>query len=455
MSNNTIAKSRRQKVFVVLEDVPGALQFPTATDLVLPAGDATMNQTPQFTDSEEKRDTLDVLARCQDALPPGDWSIPLYIRPAGTLGSAPQGEAMFIALQGLLNPATTAALSAELAADGVSLSYDTLAGGQLPASGIIQIDAELISYTGKTGTTLTGLTRGVNGTTAALHADDAAITLKSLVYRQTTSSPSLSIWIMTDHLVQAMAGCTVNQASLGVTNKGYVKMDFKGQGMVMRWAGTAVLAGDELMASDLIELAEGDAKKFSAGMYVWNATSGDNNGGAGYLISEVDTDLHALTLDEGIGEAWSEGDEIAGFLPAGTIVGQEIESRHTAVKMGGASAKFRTTDLTLGVPKQYVEDEVGCDHPEDYMEQARDISSTLKLYFRRAEARRLHDGYQGVETPIELIFGKAVGSRMVVLLPRCSLAVPEIAFESPAVALNIGVKVLGTNGEDSCEIRFE
>ena len=46
-----------------------------------------------------------------------------------------------------------------------------------PTSGTIHIGSEQITYTGKTGTSFTGCTRGANGTTAAGHADNTAVTL--------------------------------------------------------------------------------------------------------------------------------------------------------------------------------------------------------------------------------------------------------------------------------------
>jgi len=45
-----------------------------------------------------------------------------------------------------------------------------------PASGRIDIDTELITYTGKTATTFTGCTRGANGTTATSHLTAAVVT---------------------------------------------------------------------------------------------------------------------------------------------------------------------------------------------------------------------------------------------------------------------------------------
>ena len=44
-----------------------------------------------------------------------------------------------------------------------------------PASGEIIIESERITYTGKTGTTFTGCTRGANGTAAASHADTLVV----------------------------------------------------------------------------------------------------------------------------------------------------------------------------------------------------------------------------------------------------------------------------------------
>ena len=46
-----------------------------------------------------------------------------------------------------------------------------------PSSGTLRIDSEDISYTGKSSNQITGLTRGANSTTAASHSDNALVTL--------------------------------------------------------------------------------------------------------------------------------------------------------------------------------------------------------------------------------------------------------------------------------------
>ena len=45
-----------------------------------------------------------------------------------------------------------------------------------PSSGTVLIDNELITYTGNSGNTLTGLTRGASGTTAASHSSGDTVT---------------------------------------------------------------------------------------------------------------------------------------------------------------------------------------------------------------------------------------------------------------------------------------
>jgi hypothetical protein len=45
-----------------------------------------------------------------------------------------------------------------------------------PSSGTVQIGTELITYTGNSGGTLSGLTRGATGTTAAIHSSGATVT---------------------------------------------------------------------------------------------------------------------------------------------------------------------------------------------------------------------------------------------------------------------------------------
>lgn len=453
----TIGISRRQRVFAALETVRGTLKWPVAADFVRPAGDAVVNQSPEFADSEEKRDTLDILDQFANTLPPVDWTLPTYVRAAG-LGSVPQGDALFTALQGVKNGAAAAEVEgATVDESAVTIPYDPASlTGVWPEAGVLRIGTEDIAYAAMDtdANTFTGCVRGYNATTPAAHADAAAISLRSVVYRQSTSSPSFSLWVQTDHLVQFATGCTVNQATLGIDNEGAVTLNFQGQGMKMGWAGTCTLAADADAAQAVVAVP--DASLYTVGARVRNTTKSDDNGGAGYEITSIDTLANTITLGTVLpAGGWATGDVVAGFLPAGDAVGTVIESRHTAITIDGVAGKFKSTDLTFNVPKQYVTDEVGTLAPEDYLEQARSIESNMNVYFRQDDVAYFKKGSEGLDVPIVMTFGQAAGHKMVVALPRCKLRVPTINFAAPAVELQMPFKALGTSGEDSATIRFE
>lgn len=61
-----------------------------------------------------------------------------------------------------------------------TIPIDTAVGGGLPATGLCYCGTEQIQYTGNSGTNLTGCTRGVGGTVAASHADNAVITMSNV-----------------------------------------------------------------------------------------------------------------------------------------------------------------------------------------------------------------------------------------------------------------------------------
>lgn len=73
---------------------------------------------------------------------------------------------------------TKASLSADISSSVTSLTLTPSgAGADFPTSGVVRINDELISYSGKSTDTLTGLTRGYSGTTADSHDEDDKVQL--------------------------------------------------------------------------------------------------------------------------------------------------------------------------------------------------------------------------------------------------------------------------------------
>ena len=77
---------------------------------------------------------------------------------------------------GITGSAATTAVDdgSGMTASATSVTVDSSANFE--TTGYLLIDSEIIQYTGKTSTTFTGLLRGLFGTTAATHADNATVT---------------------------------------------------------------------------------------------------------------------------------------------------------------------------------------------------------------------------------------------------------------------------------------
>ena len=77
---------------------------------------------------------------------------------------------------GISGSAATTAVNdgSGMTASDTSVTVDSSANFE--TTGYLLIDSEIIQYTGKTSTTFTGLLRGLFGTTAATHADNATVT---------------------------------------------------------------------------------------------------------------------------------------------------------------------------------------------------------------------------------------------------------------------------------------
>lgn len=84
---------------------------------------------------------------------------------------------------GILTFSTTPTLASNLTATGASLTLTSASNLPLPAQPatpvLIQIGDELLTYTGITGTTMTGLTRGVQGTVGEAHPSGSKIKVLS------------------------------------------------------------------------------------------------------------------------------------------------------------------------------------------------------------------------------------------------------------------------------------
>jgi hypothetical protein len=452
-------QSRRQRVYARIEPQPGMLVFPLPSNAIRPAGDATMNQVPTYTDSSEKFDTLDLLDKFPNAMPPGDWSIPLYVRSSG-FNRLPQGADLIQAAIGRVGTSVAAELADDATAADTSLLI-TVASGDVAQVGVVQIGTEMIRYRGyehATGT-LQNCVRAYNDTTSAAYVTGDEVVFLSTVYLLDSCAPTVSIWIETDHLIQFMSGCVVNEIKVPVQNEDGVKLSITGQGMRMGWAGKSAVKTAAVTGASSVTV--NDPKRYSIEARIYNRTVDDHGSGIlGYEIESINMTTGELRLKTALVTDWSVGDEVSGYLPPADVSGDVIESRASQLVLGGVPGKIKTTELTIGVPKEFLPNEIGAEFPEEYAGTVRGISMNLDCVFRRAALDKFYEGYSGEETSVLLTLGRVPGKKISFFMPRVKPSMPTVQFDGPALGLQIPASALGMVsgnqvGENSISVILE
>lgn len=441
-----IGRSNVQELFIVLEDKPGVIAYPTKDNFIAVANDATANQSPEYTDSPEKLGTRDVIDRFKNAMPAAEAAATMLLR-LGATGSKPQGYDALVSLFGTstLETPPVFTLGAAQAADVTIPIASQNEYAPLPPCGIIQVGSEQIYYDAisANGASLTGCKRGYNGTIAAAITNGTAGQYKSLAFTQADCNPSFTLWLRTDHLVQAVTGATVNTASISLSNEGPLTFDFSNiQGMEMILSGTSKVKTAAAAGSTKVTVE--NPKSYTAKGWIWNKTVQDNNGGPakGYKIVSVDDATGVISLSSPLAKAWPVDSVVAGFLPQDAeFVGEPIEGADTDVFLDGVKGKLRSSSLTYNNNIQYLTDEIGTRFPQGYVENARTIDMQMNTYFRAPDGERFKEGYEGKYVSARFAFGRG---KAVLHMPRVQQSMPAINMEPPVVSLDITGTVLGS-----------
>lgn len=381
----TIALIREQEVFAIKETTAGTLQAPTAGSFIIAAGVAKVNQPESYTDSAEIINSRDVIDRFRDRTPPATWSIPLYLRPSGSAGTAPQEAALLECLMGT----------------------ETVSGGT------------------------------------------------SVTYSQALTKSTFSMWLKHDHTVFNCRGCTVDQATLALASKDGARLDMSGQGMQMGWAGTDNVNGTVSISATSVVVD--DAKKYTVGALIEFVESGvvKNNSDSGYEVTAVNVATNTLTISPGAEEEIDDDSVIRGWLPTGTEVGAPVTAREGYVQIASSTVVVNKVDLTINDPAKFLDDEMtATGYVESKVEQTRDISGNISVYFDEDDLSYFYDGRQNTSVDMDIIIGSTAGSIITINLPYTSLIMPEEAESDPTLAISMPFKALGSSGEDSMSIVF-
>jgi len=455
---NTVARALEHVVFAVKETVKGVVALPTvAANLIVPAGDAEINQQPSFSDSEEINDTLDILERFQDQTGAGSWSVPFYTRPSGAAGTPPMGKVLFESLMGV-----------ETIVGATSVTYDQ---AKIKPSFSLWIKKGHTVFFGAGACAESCKLNFVN--TGASKVDMSGGFMRMGWAGTSAASAATADGTGAGYLVDLLAGYAVGATTIHVdTGTGtilagdvinfeddltdyFVETGFAGDGdgdIILRAPGlvepladgkTVTLAGSSKISVD-------NGKLFTADALIQIAT--DTNTNAGYQIDSVSG--NDLFMKEAV--TCADNAVIKGFLPVGlTPVGVPLENKNLAITIGGAAKNIKSLSVDISSPVAWQTDEITTSgYVEEFVEDKRKISLSLDILFREQDLALFADAVNNTRVAIVAVNSDGAGEICTVNLPYCELEVPSVQTSSPTVSLSITGGAFGSVGEDSCTIVF-
>lgn len=106
-----LANERETVVFAKKETTFGVGVKPSATDQVLVTGEVDPFQNLGFIADQQRRNTYSEISEFAGRYEPGELTLPIYVKPSGSAGTAPEGDVLFEALFG--RKVTTGGVSVE------------------------------------------------------------------------------------------------------------------------------------------------------------------------------------------------------------------------------------------------------------------------------------------------------------------------------------------------------
>lgn len=287
---------------------------------------------------------------------------------------------------------------------------------------------------------------------------ETVVASTSVNYSLAKQLPSFSLWCKYGDTVFFAAGASADQAKLGISKKGALKLDLSGKFMTLGWAGTDELSAlIDYVSTPITSIPVKDAKKYTIGGKI--KIGADSNSGLGYTVTAVNVTTNTLTITPGIATDQAIDTIVAPFLPTGTIIGAPVESRTATVSFDGGTtiAKIKGLDLLFANDIQYLEDEISSvEYPTDYVEGDRVVTGSVTILLRRDDLKYFYDSLTaGVEKNIKIFAGAATaGKKVAISMIRTRIKAPSLNPSAPTVELKMDITALGTAGEDEISMLF-
>jgi len=274
----------------------------------------------------------------------------------------------------------------------------------------------------------------------------------SVVYSPAIALPSFSLCWKEGHTWFFAAGCKVGNLSWAFAAKGYLNLGFSGLAQKVMLAGTSETVADS--TTELLKLASGGAKLFTAGAYV--QVGSEDNSGDGYLITAVDLDNDTITISPALSGAPAADVVVKGFLPTPSYSGTKVEAKTGTVTLDGADLKIMSATGSLNNNLAQDDQELTSDYfVSDIEGGMRDAGGQLQCRFRRELAGFFSRARNQIQGAIVMQAGAVAGSQVKFELPQAEMNTPSLGGDSIWRDLNVELVGLpSAANEDEAKITY-
>lgn len=216
----------------------------------------------------------------------------------------------------------------------------------------------------------------------------------------TVDLQSLDLYGIQGHFMNGVIGAAVNQAVIAWGGGEEITIEYSGPAKMGFRAGTSTADGAEAVGDTA--LVVDDPYRFDVGGLI--SIGGDDNTGAGYLITAIAYATGTLTI--GTSATWDDEDVIAPFLPTPTTAGDPIMGTLASMTIDTDAIALTAGQITVNRQLALINDEAGTDSASGIVTpQELLITFDLTAYLKTSYMDYVGKALQGVDGDFVISLG--------------------------------------------------
>lgn len=226
----------------------------------------------------------------------------------------------------------------------------------------------------------------------------------------------------------------------------------------LRWTGTDELAAT--LSTGASTFTAKDAKKYTIGSYVkFKTVAGvvDDNSAAGYQVTEVNYSTKVVTFSPVLaGAGLATDDLVLPWTPTGTDAGNAVHGRLGTATRGGVSLPLLSGEIRWGLGVKLLNEEKnGKDFADRFVSVGtRTLEVDADIYMDANAPRFFYDAKNNVKADMAYVWGTTAGSIITATCKNVRFAAPTTSGEEEKVEQLRGKGFASSSFDDECVLKF-